>query len=142
MKILMGLLVGGTLVHAQVTSERIRHAEREPGNWLTYSGNYSSHRYSPLDQINAQNVRNLRPSWVYQIGALDKAETTPLVVDGVMYLTESPSDVTALDTRTGRPLWSFRRAVPKDIRICCGQVNRGAAVLEDLVFVGTVDAHL
>jgi len=142
MKILMGLLVAGMLSQAQVTFERIRHAEREPGNWLTYSGNYSSHRYSPLDQINPENVKNLRPSWVYQIGALDKAETTPLVVDGVMYITESPSNVTALDTRTGRVLWSFRRAVAKDVRICCGQVNRGVAVLDDLVFVGTLDAHL
>jgi alcohol dehydrogenase (cytochrome c) len=139
---MLGLLVAGLLSQAQVTFERIRHAEREPGNWLTYSGNYSSHRYSPLDQINVQNVKNLRSLWVYQLGALDKAETTPLVVDGVMYFTESPSNVLALDTRTGRPLWSFRRTVPKDVRVCCGQVNRGVAVLDDLVYVGTVDAHL
>jgi alcohol dehydrogenase (cytochrome c) len=142
MRILIGLLVAGIISPAQVTFDRILHAEREPGNWLTYSGNYSSHRFSPLDQINPQNVKNLRPTWVYQFDALDKAETTPLVVDGVMYLTESPSNVIALDTRTGRTLWAFRRLVPKDVRICCGQVNRGVALLDDLVFVGTVDAHL
>lgn len=142
MRILLGLLLAGMISPAQVTFERIRHAEREPGNWLTYSGNYSSHRYSLLDQINAQNVKSLQPKWVYQLDALDKAESTPLVVDGVMYVTESPSNVIALDTRTGRPLWSFRRAVPKDLRICCGLVNRGVAILDDLVFVGTVDAHL
>src|SRR5437870_6767445 len=130
------------VARAQVTFERIRHAESEPGNWLTYSGDYSAHRYSALDQITPQNVKNLRPLWVHQIDALDKAETTPLVVEGVMYVTESPSNVVALDTRTGRPMWSFLRAVPKDVRLCCGQVNRGVALLGDLVFVGTVDAHL
>src|SRR2546426_1768538 len=130
------------VVQAQVTFERIRHAEREQGNWLTYSGDYSAHRYSTLDQIAPQNVKHLRPLWVHQIDALDKAETTPLVVDGIMYVTESPSNVVALDTRTGRPMWSFLRAVPKDVRLCCGQVNRGVALLGDLVFVGTVDAHL
>ncbi len=142
MKILTGLLLAGIISPAQVTFDRIRHAEREPANWLTYSGDYAAHRYSPLDQINMQNAGNLRPVWVYQLDALDKAETTPLVVDGVMYISESPSNVIALDTKTGRPLWAFRRVVPKDVRVCCGQVNRGVAILDDLVFVGTVDAHL
>jgi alcohol dehydrogenase (cytochrome c) len=141
-KVLIGMALAVFVARAQVTFERIRQAEREPGNWLTYSGNYSAHRYSALDQITPQNVKHLRPLWVHQIDALDKAETTPLVVDGVMYATESPSNVVALDTRTGRPMWSFRRTVPKDVRICCGQVNRGVALLGDLVFVGTVDAHL
>ncbi|HVP45674.1 MAG TPA: PQQ-dependent dehydrogenase, methanol/ethanol family [Bryobacteraceae bacterium] len=142
MRVTIFLLLVGVISQAQVTFERLRHAESEPGNWLTYSGNYSAHRYSAIDQINTQNIGHLRPSWVYQLDALDKAETTPLVVDGVMYITESPSNVIALDTRTGRALWSFRRPVPKDVRICCGQVNRGVAVLDDLVFVGTVDARL
>jgi alcohol dehydrogenase (cytochrome c) len=141
-KTLLVFLIGAGLAQAQVTFDRLRHAEREPGNWLTYSGSYDAHRYSSLDQINAQNVGKLRPLWVHQLDALDKAETTPLVVDGVMYVTESPSNVKALDTRTGRQMWSLRREVPKDVRICCGQVNRGVAILDDLVYVGTVDAHL
>ncbi|HYM13655.1 MAG TPA: PQQ-binding-like beta-propeller repeat protein, partial [Bryobacterales bacterium] len=127
---------------AQVPYERIRKAASEPGNWLTYSGNYSSHRFSPLSQVNAGNVKRLKPAWVYQIRAKDKIETTPLVVDGIMYLSEPPSNVTALDTRTGRSLWHYQRIYPKDIRVCCGQVNRGVAALDDLIFVGTVDAHL
>ena len=142
MKSFLTLVFAGIFVQAQVTFDRIRHAENEPGNWLTHSGSYSSHRYSALDRINAQNVKNLRPLWVYQLDALDKAETTPLVVDGVMYVTESPSNVIALDTRTGRSLWSYRRVVPKDVRMCCGQVNRGVAILDNLVYVGTADAHL
>jgi alcohol dehydrogenase (cytochrome c) len=129
-------------VFAQVSFERIRAADREPGNWLTYSGNYSSHRHSPLDRIHTGNVQKLRPLWVYQTSAAAVLETTPLVVDGIMYLTEPPSNVTALDTRTGRPLWRYQRAVPKDVRVCCGQVNRGVALLDEWVFVGTVDAHL
>src|SRR5438094_8198630 len=69
-------------------------------------------------------------------------ETTPLVVDGVMYLSEPPSNVVALDAATGRAFWRYHRALPNRINVCCGQVNRGVAVLGDRVFVGTVDAHL
>ncbi len=126
----------------QVTYQRILEAGKEPGNWLTYSGNYSAHRFSPLDAINTRNVAGLKSLWVYQVNSLQKFETTPLVVDGVMYISEPPSHVTALDTRTGRPLWKYRRMLPDDVRVCCGQVNRGVAALGDLVFVGTVDAHL
>jgi alcohol dehydrogenase (cytochrome c) len=136
------LLLAAAPLGAQVTYERIRGADSEPGNWLTYSGNYAAHRYSRLNQITRANVNRLKPAWVYQIQQLHKVETTPLVLDGVMYITEPPSDVTALDTRTGRPLWKFRRSYPKDLRLCCGQVNRGVAALGDMVFVGTVDAHL
>ena len=127
---------------AQAPYERIAKAEGDPGNWLTYSGNYSAHRYSRLNQVTAANVKRLKPAWVYQVRRTDKFETTPLVIDGTMYLTESPSNVTALDTRTGRSLWTYRRQYPKDLRLCCGQVNRGVAALNDMLFVGTVDAHL
>ena len=89
----------------QVTYERILRADSEPANWLTYSGNYSGHRYSGLKQINTANVSRLKPAWIHQINALHKFETTPLVVDGLMYLTDPPSNVIALDTRTGRTLW-------------------------------------
>ncbi|MFN7920154.1 MAG: PQQ-dependent dehydrogenase, methanol/ethanol family [Bryobacteraceae bacterium] len=127
---------------AQVTYDRILNAAKEPGNWLTYSGNYSGHRYSPLDQINDSNVARLKPAWVYQVNSLQKFEGTPIVVDGVMYLAEAPSNVTAIDTKTGRPLWKYRRTLPDDMRVCCGQVNRGVAVMGDLVYFGTLDAHL
>ena len=126
----------------QVTHDRILNSTKEPGNWLTYTGNFAGHRFSPLDQINETNVTKLKPAWVYQANSLQKFEATPLVVDGVMYISEAPSNVTALDTRTGRPLWKYRRPLPDDLRVCCGQVNRGVALLGDLVFVGTLDAHL
>jgi len=84
---------------AQVTTERILHAEREPGNWLTYSGNYQGHRYSPLDQINTTNVARLKPVWAYQINDPGQFETSPLVVDGILYISEPPSNATALVMR-------------------------------------------
>ena len=127
---------------AQVSYERIVDAASEPGSLLTYSGSYEAQRYSTLDQIHRDNVDQLQVAWVYQARSTQKFEVSPLVVDGVMYITEAPSDATALDLRTGRPLWSYRRSLPQGIVTCCGQVNRGVALLDDQVFLGTVDAHL
>ena len=103
---LVSLLLAGTLgASAQVTYERLLRADQEPGNWLMYSGNYAGHRYSALDQVNRGNVKNLEMKWAYQMRSLEKLEPTPLVVDGVMYVTQPPNDVIALDTRTGQPYW-------------------------------------
>lgn len=126
----------------QMTHERLVKASGEPANWLTYSGNFAGHRYSQLNLIDEGNVSGLTPRWVYQVNSLHKFETTPLVMDGIMYITEPPSHVTALDTRTGKALWKYRRVIPDDVRVCCGQVNRGVAALGDLLYIGTVDAHL
>ena len=73
---------------------------------------------------------------------LEKVEATPLVVDGVMYVTRPPNDVFALDVETGRPFWSYVRSLPEKINVCCGQVNRGLAMLGNRLYIGTVDAHL
>src|SRR5713101_8475352 len=130
------------LVHGQVTYERLLNAGKEPGNWMTYSGSYRSWRYSSLDQITRQTASRLKVEWVYQMPTPLMVETTPLVVDGIMYLTEPPSNVVALDAATGRQYWRYRRELPNRINVCCGQVNRGVAILGDRVFIGTVDAHL
>ena len=127
---------------AQVTSERLLHAGEEPQNWLTYSGTYLSQRYSPLKQIDAANVKNLELKWAFQAQSLQKFETTPLVVDGIMYLTQSPNDVVALDAKTGRVFWVYHYATAPESRPCCGIVNRGVAILGDTLFMATVDAHL
>lgn len=128
---------------AQVSYDRIVKSAAEPGNWLTYSGNYSAHRFSPLSQLTPTNVAGLRPVWVYQVRERGGVETTPLVFDGVMYVTEPPTVVTALDLRTGRPLWTWERPLPKGLQtIGFGKVNRGVAALGDMVYVGTLDAHL
>jgi alcohol dehydrogenase (cytochrome c) len=124
-----------------VTFERLRNAAAEPHNWLTYSGSYNGQRHSPLAQIKPGNVAAVTPTWVYQSRESGKIETSPIVVDGVVYITEKPHIVTALDGRTGRPLWSYRRP-PVSVATCCGPVNRGLAVLDDALYLGTLDAHL
>jgi alcohol dehydrogenase (cytochrome c) len=136
------LLAAALPLAAQVSYERLRKADSEPANWLTYSGNYSAQRYSGLKQITSANVRQLRPAWVYQMQTTERVETSPVVADGVMYVSEPGGSVTALDTLTGRPLWKYVRTVDKDARGCCGQVNRGVAILNDMVYVGTFDSHL
>ncbi|MCX6598724.1 MAG: PQQ-dependent dehydrogenase, methanol/ethanol family [Acidobacteria bacterium] len=140
----MTALTLGTMLLAfgQLTPERIAKASAEPQNWLTYSSNYAGHRFSPLKQINESNVGKLKVEWSYQVNSLQRFEGTPIVVDGVMYASEPPSNLTAIDVRTGRPIWKYRRSMPTDLRVCCGQVNRGVAVSGNLVFLGTLDAHL
>jgi alcohol dehydrogenase (cytochrome c) len=127
---------------AQVSSERLLHTTDEPQNWLTYSGSYASQRYSLLHQVDAANVKNLELKWVFQAQSLQKFETTPLVVDGIMYLTQPPNDVVALDAKTGRAFWVYHYAPSPAARPCCGIVNRGLAILDDSLFMATVDAHL
>ena len=125
-----------------VTAERLVNAADEPHNWLTYSGDYKARRYTRLDRIDRENVGGLQIAWVHQLAVLDRAETTPLVVDGVMYVTESPSTVIALDAATGRPWWRYEHPLPDEVIICCGRNNRGVAVQGDRVIMSTLDAHL
>jgi len=125
-----------------VTWERLVAAESEPHNWLSYSGTHSSQRFSKLDVIDRYNVNQLEMKWAYQIPVIDRAETVPLVVDGIMFITEAPSNVVAVDARTGREYWRFDYQIPDDIRICCGRNNRGVALLGETLFMSTLDAHL
>jgi alcohol dehydrogenase (cytochrome c) len=127
---------------AQVTFDRLLNARNEPQNWLTYSGDYFGRRFSPLDQINVSNAHSLVAKWVYQTSATGKFETTPLVVDGILYATGQEDRAFALDARTGRPIWMYQHRLPADIRPCCGLVNRGLAILDNRVFFGTIDAHV
>ncbi len=129
-------------VSAQISYERLLHPEREPQNWLTYSGSYASQRYSTLDQIKPDNAKNLELKWVFQARSLEKFETTPLVVDGAMYLTQPPNDVVALDAKTGRVSWIYEHKPSSDARVCCGKVNRGLGILGNTLFMGTIDGRL
>lgn len=132
-----------TINICQVPYSQILDAQKDPNNWLTYSRDYRSHRHSPLSQINGKNVHALRPAWVYQIQRPGLIETTPIVTGDKMYITEPPSTVTALDVRTGRKLWTYVHPVPANV-IHHGfpKVNRGVAILDGSVFVGTLDAYL
>ena len=128
---------------AQVPYNRLVQAANAPQDWLTYSGNYNSQRYSPLAQINRQNVSQLRPAWMYQLKRPGVFEATPIVADGVMYITEPPSTVTALDVKTGRALWRWTPAIPDNVIVIGSPpVNRGVAILDDMVFAGSIAGHL
>lgn len=141
--ILPAALICAQFAIAQVSYERLRNADQEPGSWLTYSGAYHGQRFSKLDQISTGNVADLRPVWVYQAEGSGEIETTPLVADGVMYVTELEARVTALDVRTGRPLWTYQHAMPEGVlNIGFGRTNRGGALLDETFYFGTLDAHL
>ena len=138
---LLMFLAGSSV--AQVPYSRIVQAGNAPQDWLTYSGNYNSQRYSPLTQINRNNVSQLRPAWMYQIKRPGVFEATPIVADGVMYITEPPSTVTALDVKTGRPLWRWTPQIPDNVIVIGSPpVNRGVAILDDTVFAGSIAGHL
>lgn len=125
---------------AQAPYERL--LQPEAGNWLMYSGNYSGWRYSALDLLTPANVRGLKVKWMYQARTQEKFETTPLVVDGVMYLTRPENEVFALDAETGRTLWTYVHRNPERTFNCCGKVNRGLAILDNRLFMNTLDMHL
>jgi len=126
----------------QVTPARIVAAASEPRNWLTYSGTYSSQRHTTLRQIRADNVDDLEQQWVLQGQVLGAWQSSPLIVNGIMYLTQRPNDVLALDAKTGRVFWQYRYNNSADQRVCCGANNRGLAIHGDTLFMGTLDAHL
>jgi alcohol dehydrogenase (cytochrome c) len=133
---------GAAQLGAQVTPDRILRAAQEPQNWLTYGGDYTSQRYTTLRQVTPVNVRNLEQKWVYQGQVLGAWQSTPLVVDGIMYATQRPNDVLALDAKTGRVFWQYRFNNSPEQRVCCGANNRGVAIHGDTLFMGTLDATL
>jgi alcohol dehydrogenase (cytochrome c) len=133
-----------------VTGERIARARSEPHNWLTYYGAYDGQRFSQLSQINARNVSSLGAAWVFQAAPIGlvasppsySLEAAPIVVDGVMYLSGYDGYVWALNAATGEELWRYRHAVPLDIPLCCGNVNRGVAVARGRVFYSSPNGTL
>ncbi|HIF05910.1 MAG TPA: PQQ-dependent dehydrogenase, methanol/ethanol family [Gemmatimonadetes bacterium] len=136
------LLLAPLHIDAQVDSDRIVNSADEPENWLTYNGSYSSQRYSGLTQITAVNVTDLESKWVIQNQVFGAWQSNPIVVDGIMYVTQRPNDVMAVDPVTGRVFWVYRYDNSPNARVCCGANNRGVAILDDKVFMGTLDAHL
>src|SRR5581483_9938243 len=140
---IVGLAAGlAGVAAAQVSFDRILGAGNEPQNWLTYSGTMMSQRYTALDQIKPENIKNLELQWMFQAKSLEKFEATPLVVDGILYTVQAPNTVAAMDAVTGRVFWTYPYVPARAARPCCGSVNRGLAILGDTLFMGTIDAHL
>ena len=126
----------------RVDDARLLEAEGDSDNWLMYGRDYGNGRYTPLSHMNRETGRNLVPVWSFQTGVADDLHATPLVIDGVIYLSTAWNHVFSIDARNGAELWHYRRSLPEKLKYCCGPVNWGVAILGDTLFLGTVDAHL
>jgi len=139
-------LVTGTLEAqpASVDQDRLLNADADIGNWLTYGRTYQEQRFSPLDQINDKNIDQLGLAWSLELPTNQNVESTPLAIDGVLYLTLPWSRVVAVDGATGEQLWLYDPEVPGEwnINVCCGFDNRGAAAYEGKIIFGTLDGRL
>jgi alcohol dehydrogenase (cytochrome c) len=138
------LAIGCVLACAPLLAQmNLGRSPTEDGQWLMYSGSYASHRYSPLTQIARENVARLRPAWVYQPPGTGALETTPVFSNGVLYATTGPTGVSAIDVKSGRPLWEWTRPVAATVlNLGFPRVNRGVAILDNMVYVGTLDGYL
>ena len=127
-----------------IDDARINNAESEPGNWLAYGRDYEEQRFSPLTQINRETVDRLGLAFSLDLGSNDALESTPIVVDNTMFFTSTFSIVHAVDAKTGIEKWKYDPSVPRDYmrRACCGPINRGVAVYQGKVYVGTLDGRL
>jgi alcohol dehydrogenase (cytochrome c) len=144
-------LIGSAFIRAQedpttVTYQDLLNGFKNPSSWLTYSGDYSGQRHSPLKQITPENAHRLSAHWTFQTETTARGrgfESTPLVVDGVMYVTGPNGFAWALDARSGRPFWRYRRELPANLTYgASAPVNRGFGILADRLFLTTLDAHL
>jgi alcohol dehydrogenase (cytochrome c) len=132
----------GYVLHAQdISSKDLLDGLANPSRWLTHSGDYAGHRFSPLTQITPANAEQLQAQWTFQTGVVNKFEATPIVIDGILYVTGALNHAWAIDGRTGRQIWHYQRQLPQGLKVCCGMVNRGFAVYHDRLFMVTLDAH-
>src|SRR5689334_1465565 len=135
----------GSPAAVTITEKDLAAGLKNPTRWLTFSGDLNGQRHSPLKQLTAQNVSALLPQWILQTDVPGfpgrGIETSPIVVDGTMYVTGNSNTAWALDARTGATLWRYKRTLPTNFAafVCCGPVNRGFAILGDRLYMGTLD---
>ena len=125
-----------------VSDRMLREAPSDPSRWLLYGGNYRNYRHSPLQSLNPESVTDLRVAWSMPTGTTGQFEVSPVIYDGVMYVSTSHNRLFALDAKTGDLLWRYDHQQPPRLRICCGPVNRGVGIAGDLVLMATLDARL
>ncbi|MSQ68913.1 MAG: PQQ-dependent dehydrogenase, methanol/ethanol family [Gammaproteobacteria bacterium] len=130
------------LATTPVTQARLLRGTSNTAEWLLYGGNYNNWRFSPLQDVNRDTVGKMQAAWVFQTGVPGQLEASPVVADGVLFLTAAYNNVYALDAVSGTTLWKYTHQLPADIVICCGPTNRGVAISGDAVIMGTLDAHL
>ncbi len=131
-----------TVTPTNVTQDMLDRAANDRNNFLHTNADYTQKRFHPAAQINAGNVRRLRPAWIFQTDVKESMETSPIVVNGIMYVTTSFSQVYALNAQTGEQLWYYKHALGPITTYCCGPNNRGVAVYEDKVYLATLDSKL
>jgi PQQ-dependent dehydrogenase (methanol/ethanol family) len=132
----------GNVTISPVTQDQLDKADKSASNFLLTNGNYAQTRFYPARQIDRDNVKNLHVAWIFQTDVKESLETSPIVVDGVMYVTTSFSHVYALDAKTGVQLWHYNHKMGPITTYCCGPNNRGVQVLGDMVYVATLDSKL
>jgi len=147
-KLLFGLIASSFLAlnvnaaDTNVSQEMLSRADSDSSNFLHTNGNYEQTRFYPNSQINTGNVKKLVPAWIFQTEVVDSMETSPIVVNGVMYVTTSFSHAYALDAKTGEEIWHYKHKMGPITTYCCGPNNRGVAVKDDKVFIATLDAKV
>ena len=138
----MGAGMAAAPAMTTVTQDMHDHAANDGSNFLQTNGNYWQTRFHPARQITAGNVHQLHPAWIFQTDILDTMETSPIVVNGVMFVTTAFDHVYALDAKTGEQIWEYKHKMGPVTTYCCGPNNRGVAVYGDNVYLGTLDAKL
>ena len=135
---------GSKLYPNYVTDDMLLNADKDASNWLHYGRDYQTTRYSPLKQVNKDNVKKLRPVWNLSFGVLEGQDSQAVVVNGTIYVTTSFNKVISVDAATGKVNWKYERELPGDVfpKLCCDVVNRGVAVYKNKVYLATLDAHI
>ena len=139
--LLLSLSLCAVLKAAEIDDTRLQAARQDHSSWLHYGRDYTHQRFSKLDQINRGNITRLKPKWTFSTGIKSSFQASPIIADGVMYVSTPFSNVLALDARSGTELWRYTHD-RKGKKICCSPTNRGVAIGYGLVFIATVDAHL
>jgi len=125
-----------------VGDQALRDAPSNPAEWLHYGGNYQSWRHSPIARLTPESVKDLKLAWMAQTGVPGQLEASPVVYDGILYLTSARNRLLALDAKTGELYWRYDHPLPDNLRLCCGPANRGVAIVDDVVLMATLDAKL
>src|SRR5208282_2011878 len=134
--------MAATAAITPVSQQQLNEAAKDGSNFLATNANYEQTRFYPNDQINRSNVGHLHPAWIFATEVKESMETSPIIVNGVMYVTTSYSHVYALDAKTGEEIWHYKPKLGPVTTFCCGPNNRGVSVYEDKVYLGTLDAKL
>jgi alcohol dehydrogenase (cytochrome c) len=134
--------MAATAAITPVSQQQLDNAAKDSSNFLATNGNYEQTRFYPNDQINRNNVAHLHPAWIFTTDVKESLETSPIIVNGVMYVTTSFSHVYAVDAKTGQQIWHFKPKLGPVTTFCCGPNNRGVAVYDDKVYVATLDSKL